>query len=455
MRLRITSVLAVFFALSNSAIGDLQPFEYLTSTWYPRSTFTKLGGFSPWFPTTDVYGIDGTDVPDGCTVNQVQMYSRHHERLASGGTHTAIQALASKIANSTFAFKTNDPNLKYLQSFQWTVPAEFLTPVGAASAYAAGVAFLKRYGSLLPENAYFNWTGIPNIPVRSTDQSRVNVTAESFLSPTFNSTIASANCPASNTISFSANGIFNNYFQPLVVERLSPLMSGFNLTQSDVAALMNACPFDSFVKQRPSPICFIFSAEEWKGFNYAYDLNQFDNAGYGGPIGSAWSVGWVSEMIARLNGSSVTPVGSVNTTLDADPSTFPLNASIMLDFGHDTALESIITAMGLLKANYNGNVTLDQIDENRAWQSALISPMGGKLFVERLSCAANGSKNSTFVRMLLNSAIMPLHTLPDCEHSWGADKGLCGLSEFIASQSFALHGADFANCSKNFTGVPL
>jgi hypothetical protein len=34
--------------------------------------------------------------------------------------------------------------------------------------------------------------------------------------------------------------------------------------------------------------------------------------------------------------------------------------------------------MGLLKADYNGNVTLDQIDPNRAWQSAHIAPMGGE-----------------------------------------------------------------------------
>lgn len=82
------------------------PFEYLTSSWQPKSTFTKLGGFSPWFPATGVYGIEGTDVPEGCTVNQVQMYSRHHERLASGGTHTAIQAVAAKLANASFAFTT-------------------------------------------------------------------------------------------------------------------------------------------------------------------------------------------------------------------------------------------------------------------------------------------------------------------------------------------------------------
>lgn len=83
--------------------------------------------------------------------------------------------------------------------------------------------------------------------------------------------------------------------------------------------MMNACPFDSFRLQKPSPICSIFTEEEWKGYNYAYDLTQFgqpfptlslphqlansdtlaDNAGYGGPIGTAWGVGWVAEMIAR------------------------------------------------------------------------------------------------------------------------------------------------------------
>lgn len=80
---------------------------------------------------------------------------------------------------------------------------------------------------------------------------------------------------------------------------------------------------------------------------------------------------------SRLNHSAVIPVGSVNTTLDASSTTFPLNASVYLDFTHDTSLESSITAMGLLKADYNGNVTVGEIDPNRSWQSALIAPMGG------------------------------------------------------------------------------
>jgi hypothetical protein len=58
----------------------------------------------------------------------------------------------------------------------------------------------------------------------------------------------------------------------------------------------------------------------------------------------------------------------------------------MLDFGHDSGLESIITAMQLLPAKYDGSVTVNDIDTNRAWQSALIAPMGGRLEVERLQC---------------------------------------------------------------------
>ena len=99
-------------------------------------------------------------------------------------------------------------------------------------------------------------------------------------------------------------------------------------------------------------------------------------------------------MIARLNNSGVVPVGSVNTTLDTDPETFPLNSSVYLDFTHDSSLESSITAMNLLKADYNGNVTLDGIDPNRAWQSAVISPMGGRLIVERLQCDAGSNVSS-------------------------------------------------------------
>jgi hypothetical protein len=62
----------------------------------------------------------------------------------------------------------DDPNLQYLQSFTWTVPAEYLSPLGTVTATAAGAAFLKNYGHLMPDNAYYSFTGASRIPVRST-----------------------------------------------------------------------------------------------------------------------------------------------------------------------------------------------------------------------------------------------------------------------------------------------
>ena len=188
----------------------------------------------------------------------------------------------------------DDPNIQYLRTWTYPFPAEYLSPLGFAEATAAGAAFQRAYKDLLGPNFYFNNTS-PKLPVRSTDQQRVNATANAFAAgmmgtnysslsewlvtpdsvTDFNSTLASNNCPAVNTISSSVNGIFNSYFQPLVQQRLAPLMSGFNLTLDDIGGLMNACPFDSFNKLEPSPICSIFTDEEWLGYNYAYDLTQF------------------------------------------------------------------------------------------------------------------------------------------------------------------------------------
>ena len=79
------------------------PFEHLTSNWDP-AIFANLGGFSPWFPSTGVYGVPGQpgQVPEGCKVDQVQLYMRHAEREASGGTQKGIAAVAAKLANATF-----------------------------------------------------------------------------------------------------------------------------------------------------------------------------------------------------------------------------------------------------------------------------------------------------------------------------------------------------------------
>lgn len=96
--------------ISTPKISSPPPTSAVYNDW-PEVPFKKLAGFSPWFPSTGVYGIDGNEVPEGCKVTQVQVFMRHAERLASGGTHRGLVGLAAKLANSTYAFKTYVPRL--------------------------------------------------------------------------------------------------------------------------------------------------------------------------------------------------------------------------------------------------------------------------------------------------------------------------------------------------------
>ncbi|WVQ73040.1 hypothetical protein IAR50_002603 [Cryptococcus sp. DSM 104548] len=361
------------------------PIEYLTSSW-PSTPFTHLGTFSPWHPSPNAYGIPTQD-PQECKLDMVQMFMRHGEREATGSKQMAIQAMAEKVAGN-WTWNTDDDNLNYLSTWTWTEPTDYLTPLGSATAFAAGVAFQNKYKGLLPDYAYYNWTGADPIPIRATDEERVQVTAQSFASgflgpsytsrstwqitpdsdASFNSTLSPQNCPAADTASYTSSDTFNAYFLPLVAARLNlTLPEGLNLTESEVEGLMNACAFDSFRLERPSPICGLFTEKEWQGYEWAIDMTQNDKAGYGGPLGTFKGAGWVTEMIARLNNTYPIQVASINSTLSSSPSTFPLEAPIYLDFGHDTTLESIITAMGLLKPaeEYSGNTTLEAIDDGR------------------------------------------------------------------------------------------
>ncbi|ODN81545.1 hypothetical protein L202_01964 [Cryptococcus amylolentus CBS 6039] len=462
---------------SSNTSTSTSPIEYLTSSW-PSTPFTHLSTFSPWHPSPGAHGIPSSDLPEECSLDMVQVYMRHGEREATGKKQKGIAAAAEKIAGD-WDWATDDENLKYLSTWTWTEPTAYLLPLGSATAFAAGVAFQNRYKSLLPDYAYFNWTGVDNIPVRSTpvlrrtvqDEERVHHTAQSFTSgflgpnylsrstwqitpdsdSSFNSTLSPHNCPALDTVSYSSSDTFNDYFLPKVLERLNPLLpEGLNLTEKEVQGLMNACPFDSFRLQRPSPICGLFTEEEWKGYEWAIELTQNDKAGYGGPLGTIKGAGWVTEMIARLNNTYPTQVASINSTLSSSPSTFPLESPIYLDFGHDTTLESIITAMGLLRPEeaYSGNITLEEIDEGRRWKSSVMAPMGARLVVERMSCSGS-SAGGTYVKMILNDATLPLKDLDACATSWGADQGLCGLEAFIESQAYALAGAGFSNCSNS------
>ena len=444
----------------------------------------NFGGWSFYVPGGDVgrYNIPSS-MFSGCEVEQVNHLMRHDFRGPSKGVGSGIAAMISKLVNASNAdnaqwkFHIGDgeehPELEFLSNLKEdyeAVTPELLTAYGEQDAHASGYRFQKEYGHLLGHRDWYNAPINQSLPVfvRTTDQSRVNVTSwafsEGFMGldwrkrlaaplltmpdslATFNDSLAVGTCPYSSndTSSDDAFAAWTNVWLPKVVQRLQRALPNLNLTTFDVQALQNVCPFQSAYLGHLSPFCAIFSLREWELYSYGQDLQQYENAGYGGSLGRAWSVGWVNELLARLTDSPVKDHTSTNTTLDANKETFPLGLPVYLDFTHDTQVASAIAVMGLLKDKLSPT---SYPQKDRLWNAAHIVPMGARIAVERLACK---NKPHKYVRVILNDAVLPLSGLKECgvqaQGRKHAAAGLCKVDDFVASQSFAQSGGNWKNC---------
>ncbi|KAJ3175865.1 hypothetical protein HDU87_005693 [Geranomyces variabilis] len=432
--------------------------------------FRTMGGFTPWGRNTQGYGI-ADQLPAECTVDQVTLLSRHGMRYASTGTGKGTQTVVDRIRNATF--EVRDPALAFLKTHRYDLPVELLTDWGRRDLVLAGQTFAKRYAALIAGNQ-------ESVPLRTTTLSRMLDSATSFAqgftqsqpgelhwtvvpdaSPVFNTTLAVGTCKADKLGIYApvANVLPAQWaavYVPPITARLNAALPGLNLTDNEVMSLQSGCPFETVTHNAVSPLCGIFTPSEWADYSYYQDLQQYTSAGYGGPLGRAWGVGWVNELIARLTDSPVVDHTSTNTTMDADPATFPLGRSVYLDFAHDTQLNSAIAVIGLLK-DKEGVITGSARNEDRKWKIPNIAEMGGRLWVERVSCKSQpaapnkcspGEKlDGMFVRLVLNEAVLPLDIAQCTTNAARAkDAGLCKLADFVESQSFARTGRIWANC---------
>ena len=97
-----------------------------------------------------------------------------------------------------------------------------------------------------------------------------------------------------------------------------------------------------------SSFCDLFTYEEWQGFEYVYDLIIDGNYFFQSPTGRALGIGFVEEVLARLeNHLLTTPNTQANITLDSMTSTFPLDQNLYFDFSHINTIIGTLTAFGL------------------------------------------------------------------------------------------------------------
>lgn len=227
--------------------------------------------------------------------------------------------------------------------------------------FDSGTLHQYMYGHLYPNNG-------SKIVARSTTQDRMTQSAEYFLAGFFgldwtknatlvlaienstgvwNNTLAGYyNCNNSNAFvnqgGTNATNAWAKIYLADATKRLAKEAPGFNWTVTDTYNAQSLCAYET-VALGYSAFCGLFTYEEWEGYEYSIDINFAGNNAFQSPTGRAVGVGYVVEIMSRLEHHLITkPTAQINTTLDGMEATFPLHQALNFDFSHDTNISKFI-----------------------------------------------------------------------------------------------------------------
>ncbi|KAE9363417.1 phosphoglycerate mutase-like protein [Stipitochalara longipes BDJ] len=487
------------------------------------------GQLSPYADNPENYfGVDYVGLPDGCQIESVQTLQRHAQRFPTSAIDDGAndQLFATKVFNFTSLSNSTGSftgPLSFLNKYQYQiVDTGLLTGVGATTELASGVSFWNRYGRTLYNatvgqisyNATFpNGTARPPVVLRTTSQARIENSEinwalgffGSSFSPVPNPMFTNATKPyevviipeggtENNTLaSYDSCFNYNNaiigtlgdqdlftYLPKYLTAATARLQkyapAGFTLTVNDTYAMQSICAYENAYIGM-SDFCSLFTADEWAGFENTLDIEYYYDYAFGNPTGRAQGLGYVQELLARLNHTLISSSSSsVNSTLDDNTTTFPTNQAFYADFSHDDIIVSVLTAISLDYIRDPPSLTQFPPNPNRHFILSHLTPFGARLITETIGCSSSNpapvqksrvsytlgqygynSSNATykFIRMRLNHGILPLITIRGgaCGSSTtGRVDGMCALEDFMRSQenSTAMANYDFS-CFGNYT----
>jgi hypothetical protein len=199
------------------------------------------------------------------------------------------------------------------------------------------------------------------------------------------------------------------------------------------------------------------------------DIEFAGISGFLSPSGRAQGIAWVEEFIARVEGhypeASVVKDTGINMTVDANPTTFPLDQKLYFEFTHDANIVSVLTAFGLTQ--FNDALPATARPAKQQFQSSNIVPFAGRLNIELISAPHKvvtkrsqkgdnyvaGSAPTKYVHFIQNQRTIPLHlSIKGCEVR---DDGWCELSAFLKAQKDNIVKAQYDfTCNGNWTVKP-
>ncbi|KAF1944215.1 phosphoglycerate mutase-like protein [Clathrospora elynae] len=181
--------------------------------------------------------------------------------------------------------------------------------------------------------------------------------------------------------------------------------TGMPFDDQEIYAMQQMCGFETTVRGR-SDWCDVFTHEEFLSFEYARDVLHYYRAGPGQKY--AASMGWL-----WLNATT-------NLLLEG-----PEAGRLFFSFVHDGDIAPMITALDII--NDDEHLPITHIAHDRKWRKSQVSPMGGRIIFELLSCNTSVYTGpEKFVRLNINDGIT---AIPDCHSGPGKT---CPLAEFAA-----------------------
>lgn len=396
----------------------------------------------------------------------------------------------------------------FLQSYQYDLGLEDVTPFGEQEMVNSGTKFYNRYQDLARYTTPF---------FRAASDDRVVTSARKFAQgfhdakdfwqgrdPNYpyqllvipvgrnqNNTLAHGICttfedgPKYGSIEGDK---FAAEFVPPIRQRINSDL-GMTLAPSQIIDLMDLCPMQTVGDKygRISHFCDLFTTSEWRDYAHLQTLIKYYQYGAGNPLGPTQGVGWTNELIARLLRQPVKDSTSTNHSLDSNNQTFPIGRTMYADFSHDTDMTSIFYAMGLydhaVPDRDNKNPT------NYAADTAV--PFAGRMYIEKMrcdvalgdryhdnsvaagkekrdvppdgakeappppppqastQCFAGCKKGPELVRVLINDRVVPLRNCNADKH------GRCVLDDFVASLKFAQEGGEWDKCVNRTESMPV
>ncbi|KIR81804.1 acid phosphatase [Cryptococcus gattii EJB2] len=447
---------------NNSSSGNFDVFKY----W---------GNLSPWYSVpSSFYGLNDTSplIPDGCSVTQVHLLYRHGARYPTSGAGPSTFAAKLAIATAQGGGFNATGDLSFLNTWTYKLGAELLTPFGRLQNFELGVAFRQQYGELLN-----NFTEQGALPVfRTESQDRMVKTAENFAAGFFgvpeyldqvsielmvetsgvnntgapyetcpNSNVASRGSLGSTAASAFAKQAFNG-----TVSRLQSNVNGVQFDATDIIDMLQLCSYETDALGY-SAFCGLFTEEDFKNYEYYYDISFYYNNGAGSPVAAAQGKGFLQEFVSRFTQTPITSSNSsVNTTLDNNSTYFPLNQSIYADATHEVVLLDTLTAFNLTALFSTGALPVDKRVEGSSFVASQVVPFATHLVVQVLECANQTPTKQ--IRFIVNDAVVPIDkSYEGC----GSNKdGMCAFDTVVAALQKRIAEIDYDyDCHGDYTAT--